>query len=159
MIIDSAMSTFLKYTATEVEIVAQIIWSRGHPVELLLDVLQILLDVQQDSTGRPVEFCKFASNVLELLISSRNAIKISTGRPVELLYRTSPRAEVLADYFNSDIVNFFSCQYHRAINKYNHTDSEISAISMFIAIHNLIILNESILGAVTLETFNSMSYE
>ena len=56
------------------------------------------MDIQYDSTGRPVEFCKFASNVLELLISSRNAIKISTGRPVELLYRTSPRAEDLADY-------------------------------------------------------------
>ena len=82
---------------------AQIFCSRGHPVKLLLDVLQILLDVQQDSTGRPLEFCKFASNVLELLISSRNAIKISTGRPlestgrpVELFYRTSPRAEDLA---------------------------------------------------------------
>ena len=66
-------------------IMAQIFCSRGRPVELLLDVLQILLDVQQDSTGRPLEFCKFASNVLELLISSRNAIKISTGRPVEFL--------------------------------------------------------------------------
>ena len=66
-------------------ILAQIFCSRGRPVELLLDVLQILLDVQQDSTGRPLEFCKFASNVLELLISSRNAIKISTGRPVEFL--------------------------------------------------------------------------
>ena len=48
------------------------------------------------SIGRPLEFCKFASNVLEFLISSRNAIKISTGRPVELFYRTSPRAEDLA---------------------------------------------------------------
>ena len=67
------------------QILAQIFCSRGRPVELLLDVLQILLDVQQDSTGRPLEFCKFASNVLELLISSRNAIKISTGRPVEFL--------------------------------------------------------------------------
>ena len=47
---------------------AQIIWSRGRPL---------------DSTGRPLEFCKFASNVLELLISLRNAIKISTGRPLE----------------------------------------------------------------------------
>ena len=37
------------------------------------------------SSGRPVEFCKFASNVLELLISSRNTIKISTGHPVEYL--------------------------------------------------------------------------
>ena len=64
---------------------AQIIWSRGHPVELLLDLHQILLDVQQDSTGCPLEFCKFASNVLELLISLRNAIKISTGHPVEFL--------------------------------------------------------------------------
>ena len=49
---------------------AQIIWSRGRLL---------------DSTGRPLEFCKFASNFLELLISSRNAIKISTGRPVEFL--------------------------------------------------------------------------
>ena len=64
---------------------AQIIWSRGRPVELLLDVHQILLDVQQNSTGRPLEFCKFASNVLKLLNSSRNAIKISTGCPVEFL--------------------------------------------------------------------------
>ena len=54
---------------------AQIIWSRGRPVELLLDVHQILLDVQQNSTGRPLEFCKFASNVLKLLNSSRNAKK------------------------------------------------------------------------------------
>ena len=43
------------------------------------------------STGRPVgfywtlELCKFASNVLELLISSRNEIKISTRCPVEFL--------------------------------------------------------------------------
>ena len=37
------------------------------------------------SRGRPLEFCKFASNVLELLISLRNAIKISTGHPVEFL--------------------------------------------------------------------------
>ena len=51
-----------------------------------------------DSTGRPIEFCKFASNVLQLLISSRNTIKISTGRPVELLYRTSPRTEDLGEY-------------------------------------------------------------
>ena len=49
---------------------AQIIWSRGRPL---------------DCTGRPLEFCKFASNVLELLISLRNAIKISTGHPVEFL--------------------------------------------------------------------------
>ena len=61
---------------------AQIIWSRGRPVELLLDVHQILLDVQQNSTGRPLEFCKFASNVLKLLNSSRNAKKF---------YWTSPR--------------------------------------------------------------------
>ena len=77
---------------------AQIIWSRGRPVELL--------------TGHPVgfywtsRFCKFASNILELPISLRNTIKISTGRPlestghpVELLYRTSTRAEDLADYY------------------------------------------------------------
>ena len=64
---------------------AQIIWSREHPVELLLDLHQILLDVQQDSTGCPLEFCKFASNISELLISSRNAIKISTGCPVKFL--------------------------------------------------------------------------
>ena len=37
------------------------------------------------SIGRPLEFSKFASNVLELLISSGNGIKISTGRPVEFL--------------------------------------------------------------------------
>ena len=35
--------------------------------------------------GRPLEFGKFASNVLELPILSRNAIRISTGRPLELL--------------------------------------------------------------------------
>ena len=46
---------------------AQIIWSRGRPL---------------DSTGRSLEFCKFASNVLELLISSRNGIKISIGCPL-----------------------------------------------------------------------------
>ena len=62
--------------------------------------------------GRPLEFGKFASNVLELPISLKNAIKISigcpvefllderplesSGRPVELLYRTSTRAEDLA---------------------------------------------------------------
>ena len=57
-----------------------------------------------DSTGNPLEFCKFASNVLELPISSRNTIIISignpleyTGRPVELLYRTSTRAEDWAE--------------------------------------------------------------
>ena len=66
-------------------LMAQIIWSRGCPVELLLDVHQILLDVQQNSTEHPLEFCKFASNVLKLLNSSRNAIKISTGCPVEFL--------------------------------------------------------------------------
>ena len=48
--------------------------------------------------GRPLEFGKFASNVLELPILSRNAIRISTGRPVELLYWTSTRAEDLAEY-------------------------------------------------------------
>ena len=52
----------------------------------------------------PLELCKFASNVLELPISSRNAIKISTGRPVDsngppvdLLYWTSFRAEYLEE--------------------------------------------------------------
>ena len=78
---------------------------------IALDVHQILLDkdVLQDSTGCP---CKFASNVLELSISLKNAIKISigcpvefllderplesSGRPVELLYRKSTRAEDLA---------------------------------------------------------------
>ena len=38
-----------------------------------------------DSTGHSLEFCKFASNVLELPISLRNAIRISIGRPVEFL--------------------------------------------------------------------------
>ena len=36
-----------------------------------------------DSTGHPLEFCKFASTVLELPISSRNAIKNFTGCPLE----------------------------------------------------------------------------
>ena len=86
---------FLNYS----RMLAKIIWSRERPVELLLVV-------QQDSTGRPLEYCKFASNILELPISLRNAIKIftgrpleSTGHPVELLYRTSTRAEDLADYY------------------------------------------------------------
>ena len=58
---------------------------RGHPVFFLKDVALILQDIQQDSTGCPLEFCKFASKVLELPISSRNAIKNSTGCPVEIL--------------------------------------------------------------------------
>ena len=37
----------------------------------------------RNPTGRPLEFCKFASNDLELPISSRNAIKNFTGRPLE----------------------------------------------------------------------------
>ena len=95
---------------TRPDTLTQIIWSRGCPVEFLLDVHQILLDVQQDSTGCPLEFCKFASKVLELPISSRNAIKNSTGcpveilldvlqnlRPVELLNWTSTTAEDLAE--------------------------------------------------------------
>ena len=64
---------------------AQIIWSRGRPVDFIKDVPLILQDVQQDSTSRPLEFCKFASNDLELLISSRNAIKNFAGHPVEIL--------------------------------------------------------------------------
>ena len=47
--------------------------------------------------GRPLEFGKFASNVLELPILSRNAIRLDTGRPVELLYWTSTRVEDLAE--------------------------------------------------------------
>ena len=74
-----------------VVIMAEIIWSRGRPVELLLDVHQILLDVQQDSTGFTLEFCKFALNFSDLPISQRNVIKkfywmssrISIGRPLE----------------------------------------------------------------------------
>merc|ERR1712001_508166 len=37
----------------------------------------------RNPTGRPLEFCKFASNDLELPISLRNAIKNFTGRPLE----------------------------------------------------------------------------
>ena len=67
------------------DILAQIVWSRGRPVYFLKDVLLILQDIQQDSTGCPLEFCKFASNDLELPISSINAIKNFTGCPVEIL--------------------------------------------------------------------------
>ena len=52
---------------------AQIIWSRGHPVKFLLDVLWMSSKI---SIGYPLE---------------------STGCPVELLYWTSSRAEDLAD--------------------------------------------------------------
>ena len=68
-----------------VVIMAEIIWSRGRPVELLLDVHQILLDVQQDSTGCTLEFCKFALNFSDLPISQRNVIKNFTGCLVEFL--------------------------------------------------------------------------
>ena len=57
------------------DIMAQIIWSRERPVKFLLGN-------PQDSTGRPLEFCKFVSNVIESPISSTNTIKISSGRPV-----------------------------------------------------------------------------
>ena len=84
-------------------LLAQIIWSGGRPVEFLLDILQILLDVQQDSTGCLLEFCKFASNVLELPISLRNEIKnfywmsskISSGCPLKSAGRLGSRIALL----------------------------------------------------------------
>ena len=82
---ESHTQKYLNIKKSHSQILAQIIWSRERPVEFLLDILQNLLDVQQDFTGRPLEFCKFASKVLEWSISSRNAIKISTGRPVKFL--------------------------------------------------------------------------
>ena len=70
----------------------QIFCSRGRPLVILLDVLQfqgtssrIYWTSSRNPTGRPLEFCKFASNDLELPISSRNAIKNFTGHPVEIL--------------------------------------------------------------------------
>ena len=96
---------------------AQIFCSRGRPVELLLDVLQILLDVQQDSTGRPLEFCKFASNVLEMLISSRNAIKISTGRPVELLLDIHQILLDVHQNFASLLQMSQDCQFYREMQE------------------------------------------
>ena len=72
------------------EILGQIFCSRGRPLVILLDVLQfqgtssrIYWTSSRNPTGRPLEFCKFASNDLELPISSRNAIKNFTGRPLE----------------------------------------------------------------------------
>ena len=85
-----------------VVIMAEIIWSRGRPVELLLDVHQILVDIQQHSTGQLLEFCKFALNVLELPISLRNAIKILLDVQQNFywtstrIYKTSNRIVLLA---------------------------------------------------------------
>ena len=87
-----------------ISILARIIWSRGRPVELLLDVHYILLDVQQDSSGCPLEFCKFASNVLELLVSLKNTITISTGHPVDS--RGCP-IKILLDVLRKFLLHFW----------------------------------------------------
>ena len=79
------LSTNCLHQTPKAKTMVQIICSRGRSVEFLLDDPQILHDVLQDSTGHPLEFCKYASNVLELPISSSNAIKISTRRPEEFL--------------------------------------------------------------------------
>ena len=67
---------------------AQIIWSGGRPVEFLLDVQR---PRPLDSTGRPVVFYWMSTRILqvcfkcilELPISSKNVINISTGRPIK----------------------------------------------------------------------------
>ena len=59
-------------------------WEHNDPNYLVLSTFcRISIGRPLDSTGHPLEFCKSASNILELPISSRNAIKSFTGLPVK----------------------------------------------------------------------------